>query len=369
MTSFIKIAEDIFLNDGGIPISGVSPGVYFLKFHPDYKKFYLKPTKEFKTESKIYGNIQLLSKRIVSTFMSRENVSTGVLLVGEKGSGKTMLSRLIAKYFIDELRLPVVLVDEPFAGSSFTSFITAIGPCMILFDEFEKTYDSSDDDRADAAKQILSFFDGTAAGHRLLIATANDEKKVDENMINRPGRLFYRIPFSGLDDNFINDYCQENLRNKTLFPSLEKVVAKVRKFNFDSLKALVEEMNRYDEPADTAVKFLNIIPSNSNKDYYTIIVKDSNGKILRNDADTTEWYGDPYQESNLYIPVAAILRKAQKGKKNEDGEDESDDQIDFYLGSQDLVKAEARSGVFIFKKNGFTVELHRNNSRFDYLAF
>lgn len=185
-------------------------GNYVVK-HDMMSGYYLEKTDGFTLPPKIYGDCLKNTDRILNTFESRGK-NTGVLLVGEKGSGKTLLMRNIS----NNSNLPTIIVNSSFTGDEFYKFLSDITqPVIVLFDEFEKVYDSDDQEK------ILTLLDGTYQSNKLFIITSNDKWRLDSNMKNRPGRLYYMLEYEGLDENFIREYCQDNLKNLS---SIEQVV-------------------------------------------------------------------------------------------------------------------------------------------------
>src|SRR4029078_12619167 len=65
---------------------------------------------------------------------------TGALMVGEKGSGKSLLAKLVSANS-QEKGLPTLIIPRPWCGDMFNRFLQSIEqPTVILFDEFEKVY-------------------------------------------------------------------------------------------------------------------------------------------------------------------------------------------------------------------------------------
>lgn len=245
------------------------PGNYIAQFNPD-QGFYLVEADPFPLPSKIYGDVEQTAERILSTYEKRP-ASTGVLLAGEKGSGKTLLSKMLSVRGA-AIGIPTVIVNTPLMGDGFNKFLQDIDqPCIVLFDEFEKTYDK------DHQPMILTLFDGVYPSKKLFLLTVNDKWRVDEHMRNRPGRLYYMLDYTGLDPNFIREYAMDNLNDKTQIEGVIQVTTFFEKFNFDMLKALIEEMNRYDETAKDSIRYLNISPlyvGNNRHEYTYTVYKD-----------------------------------------------------------------------------------------------
>lgn len=249
--------------------SSLTPGVYSVNFNQN-TGYYLTDMDPFELPSKLYGNTERQAVRVMDTFKDRTQ-STGLLLTGEKGSGKTLLSKKIC---VDAIAagMPVLLVSSPFTDEGFTKLIQTIGECVVLFDEFEKVYDAEDQEA------ILSLFDGVITTKKLFIITCNDQARLDANIVNRPGRMYYRLNYRGLTEAFITEYCQDVLKNKDNIPYIITVAETFSAFNFDMLKALVEELNRYGETVREAVEMLNMKP-NRTSGKYTVEVFDDKGVL------------------------------------------------------------------------------------------
>ena len=229
-------------------------GLYQVE-HSQEIGFYLAPRDSKELPSKLYGSVQSRASRIMRTYVERSSRSlpTGVLLSGEKGSGKTLL----ANYICNKMSLPTLSVSEPFTHPNFLKLLTAGGPKIILFDEFEKVYHKTEDQSA-----LLSMLDGQYSTQNLTIATVNDTIGLTKALQNRPSRFYYHYQYTNLEDSFVEEYCKDNLLtfSKTTLTDIRNIIQKVWGFNFDMLAALVEEMNRFGDTAADTIKHINIIP-------------------------------------------------------------------------------------------------------------
>jgi hypothetical protein len=245
------------------------PGTYAVR-HGALIGFYLERIEDFKLPAKLYGDVNSRAHRILNTFGCRPS-GTGVLLSGHKGAGKTMLTKRVSQLG-QELDIPTLVVNEPFCGDEFNAFIGGMSQsAIILFDEFEKVYDH------EKQPHLLTLLDGLYPSKKLFLLTVNDRSRIDKHMINRPGRLFYSLDFAGLPRAFVEEYCVDNLENKSNLSGVLNVAAFFTEFTFDMLQALVEEMNRYNENATDAMQMLNMRPQNDEGGQYNI-------KGLRNGA-------------------------------------------------------------------------------------
>ncbi len=232
--------------------------------HSKLRGYYLERIADFEVPGKLYGDVNRQATRILSTFLARP-AGTGVLLSGQKGAGKTMLTKRLAQLAAVEHGVPTVVVNEDFHGDEFNAFIGGMNqPVVILIDEFEKLYDR------ETQPQLLTLFDGLYNSKKLFLLTCNDRHRVDTHMINRPGRLYYALDFAGLSAEFIGEYCADKLKNQANTRGVQTVAAFFDSFSFDMLQALVEEMNRYGETASQAMTMLNMRPQNEDDGVYEV---------------------------------------------------------------------------------------------------
>lgn len=248
------------------PLDRLPAGTYVVCARPMSNTLYLEKVDDMKVPSKIYGKINKMGLRIFSTFMDRDH-STGVLLYGTKGCGKTLLAKWLAEEAIGR-DMPVLLVTKPFAGQDFSTLLQSLGgPAVVIFDEFEKVYGGgigldtvTNEDSKSSQQDLLTLLDGTFDTKHLYVLTCNNEYRVDSHMRNRPGRLYYSIPFNGISDDEIREICHDRLDNQDHLESCVLALSVVERVSYDMVLALIEEMNRYEEDAFEAIQYMNIQP-------------------------------------------------------------------------------------------------------------
>lgn len=264
-------------------------GNYVVKQNPMNKQFYLEQIDNFEIKGKLYGNTTRHAERILNTFNDRGS-STGVMLTGEKGSGKTLLTKKISILAAGQ-SIPTIVINAAWCGDPFNSFMQNIEqPCIVLFDEFEKVYDKEEQEA------ILTLLDGVYPSKKLFLLTCNDKWRVDQHMRNRPGRIFYMIDFKGLDSDFVREYCEDNLLNKNHIDSVCNISSVFNQFNFDMLKAIVEDMNRYNETAQEAMAILNAKPEFSSGARFDVQLQIAGLDVDVVHLGNRSWEGNPLTE-------------------------------------------------------------------------
>lgn len=312
---------------------------------------HLEEIDRFTDIKKHYGDNLKHADRIYRTFMDRSQ-STGVMLTGQKGSGKSLLAKTLSLAGYND-NVPTIVINAPWHGDNFNKFIQSIEqPTIILFDEFEKVYDSSQQE------EILTLLDGVYPSKKLFIITCNDKWRVDFNMRNRPGRIFYMIDFTGLSASFIREYCEDNLKNKSYIDKTCNIASLFTDFNFDMLKALVEEMNRYNEDPADALKLLNAKPEYDVHKKFILTLHVQGKKIELDDDCDTEWSGNPLSAS------LDVSYKIYTSKKDDEFTWSSANFV-----SADIVKIDPNHGIYLFKNRaGDVLTLTKEKTReFDYL--
>lgn len=308
-------------------------GTYTVGFDKMSGSFYLEQIENFEIKGKIYGTSNRNADRILRTFLDRP-ASTGVMLTGEKGSGKTLLTKQIAVEAAQKWSIPTIVINQPWCGEGFNAFMQIIEqPTIVLFDEFEKVYDRDDQEK------MLTLLDGVYPSKKLFLITCNDKWRVDAHMRNRPGRIFYMLDFKGLDIEFIREYCEDNLKAKEHIEKICSISALFSEFNFDMLKALVEEMNRYGETPTEALRMLNAKPEFSDESKYKVQLQIEGVDLDEKLMETQEWHGNPLTKGvNLDYKVFENLGT----------EEEEWDWRGVRFTAQDLKQVDANSGKFVF---------------------
>ena len=235
-------------------------GNYAIKHDPRIG-FFLEKIADFPEPKKIYGNAKQYTARIYNSFRKKTN-NLGVVLTGEKGSGKTLQGREISRTAAKD-GIPTLFVTGPYVGEEFFQFLYSIEQeCIIFVDEYEKIYDN------ERQEKLLTLLDGVFQSRKMFILTCNDRYKINIHLRNRPGRVHYLIEYSGIEASFIREFCEDELQDKGKIEEVVTVCGMFSVLNFDMLQAIVWEMNLYKESAADALKLLNAKPDSDDYTKY-----------------------------------------------------------------------------------------------------
>lgn len=303
MTFFIRNGNNFnIMADGSIDIKqSLEPGNYVVRAD-GVGNLFLELIKPFELPNKLYGDLESTGKRILATYSDRRK-STGVLLMGEKGSGKTLLAEYLS---VESAKndVPTILVNQCFNGEALNSLISRIDqPAVVFFDEFEKNYPSgrySDSGDPNEQEKLLTLLDGVYKTKKLFVLTCNDEDAIDKHFINRPGRIYYYKRFTGLEDNFISEYIEDRLNKDVSQQFKNELLYRIRLMgcvNFDMLQAIVEEANRYPNDVMAVFAMLNVGMADNHAYDTSIKLVDSEVWVSANGVD------DPLHDDCIAISV------------------------------------------------------------------
>lgn len=249
------------------------------------------------SEEKIYGVHMSKVKKVLNTFDSFKR-NLGVILSGDKGIGKSLFAKLLSVEAVKK-GLPLIIVDEYIPG--IASFIESIEQeAVFLFDEFDKTFsDDNVDEGTSPQAAMLSLFDGLSQGKRLFVITCNEIRKLNDYLINRPGRFHYHFRFDYPTPKEVREYLEDKLEEK-YWSNITDVVSFSKKIdlNYDCLRAIAFELN-LGETFNDAIKDLNII--NVNDERYTVSLHYNNGLTVRAKDVRLDLFSDSDDNETLYM--------------------------------------------------------------------
>ncbi len=280
--------------DNSVQTSDILPAQsYQVEFSPQ-AGFYLSKYDDITISEKIYGvHIEKVQKVLNSFELFKRNL--GVILSGDKGIGKSLFAKLLAAEGIKK-GYPLIIVNCYYPG--IADFLTSIQQeVVVLFDEFDKTFSGKREDSnsiGDPQTEMLTLFDGLSQGKKLFVITCNDLRRLNDYLVNRPGRFHYHIRFEYPGDIEVRTYLEDKI-SPSMYGEIDKVVTFSRKINlnYDCLRAIAFELslgNSFEE----AIKDLNIL--RLEKESYTMILYFKDGGHVKRTA-----YLDLFEEESINI--------------------------------------------------------------------
>lgn len=258
MKIFKSEGKYIFLNFSEI-LDELPPGNYIMKYDQLGQRYYLENTVDFRLPSKIYGDLEKHADRYLKVFDRGGNL--GILLNGEKGSGKTLLSKIICA----KSKVPIIQIEQKFTGTEFVSYINNIQQkCIILIDEFDKLYkeyDYDDEGTSNTSPQLelLRLLDGGLQSDKMFIFTSN-EQVISQYMINRPSRIRYKQEFGKLTESIVKEVLEDKLDDKKYIKDFLELNSVFLGFNLDTLLILIDECNFMCKSPKELIGSMNIVP-------------------------------------------------------------------------------------------------------------
>ena len=244
--------------------------------------FFLVKQPNIVVGEKIYGVHLNKVEKVLRSYKDFSR-NLGVILSGAKGIGKTLFSKLLAARAVEE-GYPLIIVNTFIPG--IADFINSIDQeVVVLFDEFDKVYAASRGaannevgSRNDPQTQMLTLFDGLSFGKKLFIITCNEIEKLNEFLVNRPGRFHYHFRFNYPNAEEIREYLTDNIP-ESAYDEIPDVIrfSKRVDLNYDCLRSIAYEISS-GIPFKEAIKDLNIL--NIGAVHYDVRLVFENGVVF-----------------------------------------------------------------------------------------
>lgn len=234
-------------------LNKIQAGVYIVVYNKELNQYSLELYQgQFKLPPILYGDVERHAIRVWNTFaLSRK--STGILLTGESGSGKSLLAEVICNKAISK-DVPVIYITAVEIKPELLQTLQRLTDVVIYIDEFGKCSEHRVQDK------MLSFLSDTNT-RKLFILTENDQWMVNRFILNRPGRIRYHLDYKKIPKSIVIDYLNRNVeeKDKPFREAVYNLYKESKVFSFDHLQTLVSEHERYPEDdLDTLLDVLNM---------------------------------------------------------------------------------------------------------------
>jgi SpoVK/Ycf46/Vps4 family AAA+-type ATPase len=251
---FFRSGSKVVARPNGLDYSLEQGKVYMLKYDSWDGDVFLEvqdnslslPETIFKSSS----DEKFISKILGYHKNSKRN-TTGVLLTGLKGSGKTMMSKMIAQ----ECGLPIIIVSSDCPTKKISNFFSKSPntEVCIIFDEIDKN------DRYWNTEDLLGFMDGiNNTGKKLVILTCNVDSKINEFLMDRCSRIRYIRRFDAMTKENIKSVVK-NFTDKDVDEITNFIHDKFKVVSFDNIISFLEEVRiNVEDSYEDIVSDLNI---------------------------------------------------------------------------------------------------------------
>lgn len=247
---------------------------YQVNFNPR-AGFSLSLYDNIEIKEKIYGVHMQKVEKVLKSFKTFDR-NLGVILSGDKGIGKSLFAKILSSKAI-ELGYPLVIVNTYYPG--IADYLNSIQQeVVVLFDEFDKNFyagrDTSDS-MNDPQTEMLTLFDGLSQGKKLFVITCNYINKLNDFLVNRPGRFHYHFRFEYPNADEIRMYLEDKIPENR-YVEIQKVIdfSQKVKLNYDSLRAIAFELAFSEDTFGNIIKDLNILNLDEERYTATIVLKD-----------------------------------------------------------------------------------------------
>lgn len=238
---FFREGTKTFLRQVSNEETPLKPAVYTLQWTPQLG-FYLEETHEgFKFGHKIYGASNKFVERVVKTYNNTNN-NLGILLSGVKGTGKSVDGKLIVNAFLKQ-QIPCIIIPQ--AYDNIQDYISKIPQeVSLFFDEFEKMYPADYNNSAD----VLTVMEGVRDNgiRRIFILTTN-KTFINDNLLERPGRLRYHQKYEDLSLEVIEEIIDDLLEHKDLRKVTIDYISGLKTITVDIVRSIISEVNIHQE--------------------------------------------------------------------------------------------------------------------------
>ena len=240
---FIKVGDKILFKPttDGLDYELEAGKVYTLEVDKWSDEISFKTAPDFSMQKKIYEtpeDTRFIGK-VLNYYNKSEEGTTGVMLSGLKGSGKTVTAKSIAL----QSNLPIILIDKGFRPSMFIKLFNRLSDTEVcfIFDEIDKIGEDYDDD------YLLKILDGAnSSGKKLVLCTCNDIDDINEYLLDRCSRIRYWREFDELSASMIQSILEDKLNDKDeIKPLTDFIIENFAVISFDNIASFVDEVNEY----------------------------------------------------------------------------------------------------------------------------
>lgn len=240
---FLKVGKSINFkfNTEGLECD-LTPGmVYNINVDRYTDAISLEESSGLSLPSKVYctPRDERFMDKVINSYNLSESGFTGVMLAGLKGSGKTVMAKMIA----NNSGLPIINIGKNIRPYILRNLVEKLGDTSVcfLFDELDKVLGDYDD------SVLLQVLDGSdTKGKHMILFTCNDDNEISEYLIDRCSRIRYWREFDEMSPSLIMEVLNDKLNDKKEVKSLTDFIKdNFEVCSFDNIASFVKEANDY----------------------------------------------------------------------------------------------------------------------------
>lgn len=247
---FIKVGKKIINKPEGLDYELIDGKVYNLKYDRYEGYSFFEEDGSLNLPSKLYftKEDENFINRVVTYHKKTTKQTTGVMLEGTKGTGKTVIAKTIAQ----RSGLPIIVVDVNYPTGRLNDFFTKFKTNVaIIFDEVDKNWDTKD---------LLTWLDGVqCTAKKLALFTCNDVRKTNEFLQDRCSRIRYSRHFEANDNaRFLKDIIKDK-GIEDIDGTYEFIVNNFELLSIDNINSFLDEKILFPEfENDDLLRDMNI---------------------------------------------------------------------------------------------------------------
>lgn len=252
MSEFVKVGNKIINKPVGFDYDLIDGKIYNLKYDRYGVGAYFEEDGTLNLPKKVYSTLddKIFISRVNRYFNNTDKLSTGVMLSGIKGTGKTVMAKVIAS----NSKLPVIVVDEDFPTSQINDFFRKFThPVAVIFDEVDKHWDT---------EELLGWLDGVQTNaKKLVLFTCNNEDRVSNYLKDRCSRVRYTRHFDANDNaRFLKEILKDKgIAEDKIEETYDFIVNNFRLLSIDNILSFIDEKLMFSDLTNEQIlKDLNI---------------------------------------------------------------------------------------------------------------
>lgn len=285
--------------------------VYTLSFNQQTQEVFLEKRENLSFNHKVYDFDSAFVEHVLKTY-EHSTSNLGILLNGVKGCGKSVTAKMICQS-LQEKGLPIVIIDQIVPG--MVEFLSKISQPFVMFvDEYEKIFNIGLGQHGDIL--LLTLMDGmhTSKYPNVFVLTCNN-LHINENLINRPGRLRYLKQYKELSLDLvkiiIDDLLLKDLQH--FKGEILHFLSTLQLVTIDVVMTVVKEVNIHRQSPEKFSSFLNLQQIRS---IYNIYVYDEKQeKVLYKQKVYVDGVNDVNKKQLIVAGVSFGFIESRDGEK------------------------------------------------------